>query len=197
MKRWVLVHFGFPAIALVGSVSSKLREKLECWFVDCNNYLTELYFSNSSRKRPVKTGRYSKGEVNCFLLLPHCIQMDDCEHRLVKTILNCAGCGKCKIAELVKFGEKYGIIIRVATGGRLAKKWVKEIKPDIVVAVACEKELSEGIVAVYPIPVIGIPNIRPEGYCVSTSVDVDKVQGILEKIKNVVPMNQATTKGGD
>ncbi|MDI6641386.1 MAG: DUF116 domain-containing protein [Elusimicrobiota bacterium] len=71
--------------------------------------------------------------------------------------------------------------MKVATGGRLAKRWVRELKPDFIVAVACERELSEGISAVYPLPVVGIPNIRPYGPCLNTTVDISMVETVIEK----------------
>jgi hypothetical protein len=117
-----------------------------------------------------------------LLLLPHCIQFDECSHRLTGTILNCAGCGRCKISDLLTLGEKYNIIMKVATGGRLAKRIVNEISPDVVIAVACERELCEGIFSVYPLPVYGILNIRLSGPCINTTVDVNSVEKALKDI---------------
>jgi len=79
-------------------------------------------------------------------------------------------------------GEKYNIIMKVATGGRLAKRMVNEISPDVVIAVACERELCEGIFSVYPLPVYGIPNIRLSGPCINTTVDVNSVEKVLKDI---------------
>ena len=53
-----------------------------------------------------------------------------------------------------------------------------------MVAVACEKELAMGLKETYPLPVIAIPNERPYGYCINTTVDISAVEkAILHFIK--------------
>ena len=117
---------------------------------------------------------------NALILLPHCIQNDDCEHRVVKTITNCVNCGSCRISEISRFSRENLIEAKVATGGRLAKRWVEQYKPDFVIAVACERELCEGIPAVFPIPVIAVINERPNGPCVNTDVNMEKLHGAIK-----------------
>lgn len=59
-------------------------------------------------------------------------------------------------------------------------------RPEVkaVVAVACEKELVQGIRAAFPKPVLAIPNQTPEGSCVNTIVDpAAVVKGIELLIK--------------
>jgi hypothetical protein len=68
----------------------------------------------------------------------------------------------------------------VATGGTLARKVVVETNPELILGVACERDLASGIVDTYPIPVIGILIDRPEGPCVNTRVNVEKVNNALE-----------------
>ena len=55
-----------------------------------------------------------------------------------------------------------------------------ETNPELILGVACERDLASGIVDTYPIPVIGILIDRPEGPCINTRVDVDKVNNALE-----------------
>ena len=64
----------------------------------------------------------------------------------------------------------------VATGGTLARRIVVEKKPDVIIGVACERDLSSGIQDSYPIPVYGILNRRPFGPCYDTDVDLDLVE---------------------
>jgi hypothetical protein len=64
----------------------------------------------------------------------------------------------------------------VATGGTIARRIVKEARPEAIIAVACERDLSSGLVDTYPLPVIGILNERPFGPCINTRVDLRKVQ---------------------
>ncbi len=51
-----------------------------------------------------------------------------------------------------------------------------EKKPDVIIGVACERDLSSGIQDSYPIPVYGILNRRPFGPCYDTDVDLDLVE---------------------
>ena len=57
---------------------------------------------------------------------------------------------------------------------------VRDVRPEAIVAVACERDLSSGLVDTYPIPIIGIPNDRPFGPCLNTQVDLDKVREAIQ-----------------
>ena len=96
--------------------------------------------------------------------------------------LNCRSCGKCKIGELKELAEQYGAHIKVATGGTLARKIIREIRPRAIVAVACERDLSSGIQDSGPVPVIGVLNCRPNGPCVNTDVSLEAVEQAINTI---------------
>jgi len=115
-----------------------------------------------------------------LLLLPNCIQRSQCEQKVTNDIANCKRCGRCKVKALVELGEKHGCKVAMATGGRLALQIAKGDGVDAVVAVACEKELQEGLKAVFPKPAIGIVNVRPHGPCKDTDVDVDEVERTVQ-----------------
>jgi hypothetical protein len=83
---------------------------------------------------------------------------------------------------LVEIGRKYGVDISVATGGTLARKVIVEKRPKLVLAVACERDLTSGIKDCYPLPVIGILNDRPFGPCFNTTVDTAKIDEALGKV---------------
>ncbi len=51
-----------------------------------------------------------------------------------------------------------------------------EIKPEAIVAVACERDLSSGVIDTYPLPILGIVNERPFGPCFNTRVKIDRVK---------------------
>ncbi len=110
-----------------------------------------------------------------LLLLPRCIQNADCTQNIVKDINQCKQCGKCPVAGLIKLGQECGAVPYVAGGGRLALAMVLESWVEAVVAVACEVELKDGILA-SPKPVIAVVNSRPNGPCVDTGVDTEKVR---------------------
>lgn len=57
---------------------------------------------------------------------------------------------------------------------------VKEAKPKAIIAIACERDLASGMADVFPIPVIGVLNERPNGPCCNTTVDINKVRDAVE-----------------
>jgi hypothetical protein len=74
----------------------------------------------------------------------------------------------------------------VATGGTLARKHITDHRPDAVIAVACPRDLSSGIIDCFPIPVYGILNQRPEGPCVNTLVDIEKIHWAIKNFVSQV-----------
>jgi hypothetical protein len=70
--------------------------------------------------------------------------------------------------------------IAVATGGTLARRIVVERRPKLIIAVACERDLSSGIQDSYPLPVYGILNRRPQGPCYDTLVNLERVEEALQ-----------------
>jgi len=122
------------------------------------------------------------------LLLPHCLRLAEiCQGKYTKQGLECNECNPdCPANRLRQAAISLGYKgVCIAPGGRLAVKYVEEKKPLAVVAVACNKELQEGIHGVRElggnglqmIPIVIIP-LSKEG-CVNTEVDI-KIA--LEKI---------------
>ncbi len=97
-----------------------------------------------------------------LVLLPRCLKPD-------------------QIKEINSYKERYGIDVHTVSGGELARKRVKELKPTAVVGIACERDLVSGIRDVgIKLSVIGIPNERPDGPCKNTHVDLDEVRRAIE-----------------
>jgi len=161
--RGVVIRFLYPLLVLVGKCIGMGEDRIRRSFIAINNHLV---LAESKKVKPEKL----------LILLPHCLQNHDCVVRVTGKVENCKGCGKCKIKYLVGFSEKYHIPISVATGGTLARRIVVEKRPDIIIAVACERDLTSGIQDSYPIPVFGILNMRPFGPCYDTDIDLDMVE---------------------
>jgi len=117
-----------------------------------------------------------------LLLFPHCLQCSECSRNILKSLDECQRCGKCKIKDMIELAEKFGVKPFVASGGRLALEEVKKDGVKAVVAVACEKELSEGILHSMPKFVLGLVNKRPHGPCKDTDVEVEKVAQALRDV---------------
>jgi len=111
-----------------------------------------------------------------LVLLPSCLQSSKCKQRITNDITECKRCGQCKIKDMIELCEKRGVRCMVATGGRLALSMAKSDQIKGIVAVACEKELQEGMTGVFPKPVLGVINIRPYGPCTDTDVNIEEVE---------------------
>ncbi len=167
--RLVVIKFLLPLIELVGRGLGLDKDSIRQSFIAMNNSLV------ISQRQKIKPDRI-------LVLLPHCIQLFDCEIKVTGDINKCVQCGRCDIKGLVDISRKYQVDISVATGGTLARKVIVEKRPKLVLAVACERDLTSGIKDCYPLPVIGILNNRPFGPCFNTSVDVEKIEDALSRI---------------
>jgi hypothetical protein len=117
-----------------------------------------------------------------LILLPHCLQDISCKVRITVDPSNCKRCGKCDISKISELADEYDVKVAIATGGTLARRIISEKKPKFIIAVACFRDLVSGIRDVFPIKSFGIQNIRPEGPCINTKVDVQKIRNVLENI---------------
>ena len=118
-----------------------------------------------------------------LILLPHCIQLYDCEYKITSDINNCRVCGKCVVYNFVGIQNKYqNIEVKIATGGTLARKYVKEIKPDLIIAVSCKRDLISGIKDAEPFLVYGGFNKIKNEPCINTTVVMDDIYKILDEI---------------
>ena len=161
----------FPVTIFLGKIIGLSQEKMRESFVHLNN----------SFLKAIKT---KFGPSHILILLPHCLQNTDCGIRITTDIHKCEKCGKCDIGRLAMLSEKYNIPIAIATGGTLARKIIVENKPKFIIAIACQRDLVEGLREVFPIPVYGVLNDRPEGPCFNTRVTVEKIDLALQKILN-------------
>ena len=167
--RLVVIKFLLPVIEFVGRVFGLDKDNIRQSFIAMNNSLV------TSQRMKIRPDRI-------LVLLPHCLQLSDCEIKVTGDIHKCVQCGRCSIKGLVDIGNKYKIDISVATGGTLARKVIVEKRPKLVLAVACERDLTSGIKDCYPLPVIGILNERPFGPCFNTVVDASKIDDALSQI---------------
>lgn len=157
----------YPLLMLAGAFFKDRKDRLQLLVISLNNRLVRA-----------ERGRYRTKRI--LLLLPHCLQINDCDVRITNDIYNCKRCGKCEIKDLIQIATDNDLKLFVATGGNLARRIVSDIKPEAIVAVACERDLSSGIVDTYPLPVLGVPNERPFGPCLNTRVDLEKVKAAIE-----------------
>ncbi len=159
----------FPLALFTGRLVGISKDRILQSYIAVNNYLVHSKYLRL------------RGE-QIMILLPHCLQDSECPHKITLDVNNCKGCGKCDIAKLKEMAEQYNAVIKVATGGTLARKFVLDTRPRGVVAVACERDLSLGIHELSGLPVIGVLNCRPNGPCFNTTVNLDEVEAALQSI---------------
>ncbi len=157
----------FPVTLFISNLLGFSKEKVSESFVFVNNSFLK------SMKKNFKAS-------DIVILLPHCLQNHECKIRITTNIKNCKKCGRCDIGDLCKLAEKYAVNMYIATGGTLARKIVVEHRPKLIIAVACHRDLVSGMRDVFPIPVYGVLNRRPNGPCFDTEVDVEKIDIALK-----------------
>lgn len=166
---FAIIKFLFPMAVRIGKIFGIKRRQLEGSFVAVSN----LIFMKSRIR--VKANKL-------LVLVPHCLQLATCPHKITRDPNNCKRCGGCNIGDLVKLSHELGFVFFVATGGTLARQVVINNRPQAVLAIACERDLMSGIQDVYPLPAVGVLNIRPNGPCYNTRVDMDEVRKVLSQI---------------
>lgn len=141
----------------------------------------EMVITLGSEKTLRKFGGAIPAE-RILLLLPHCLQQHDCQRRITFNPYNCIRCGKCPVGALLDLADRTGVKIAVATGGTLARRHIKEKRPLAVVAVACPRDLGQGMLDAHPVPVAGVENSRPVGDCLDTQVDIAVVEETIRSL---------------
>ncbi len=160
-------NFLFPVALQLGKLLGFDEMKIKNSFVQVSNHMTRISNNQQYYQR-------------IMILAPHCLQWVKCPHKITMDVNNCRDCGKCQIADLRRIAKEYQADLCIASGGTFARKAVKERKPQAIVAIACERDLTSGLQDVTQIPVIGIVNERPEGPCCNTRVDLQKVEGAIK-----------------
>ena len=160
-------NFLFPIALKIGKWIGLDEERIKNSYIQVSNQM-------------VKTRVYGRKIKNVLILAPHCLQWKNCPHKITIDVNNCKACGHCQVADLKKLAMDYEVGLLVVTGGTFARKVIKEKRPEAIVAIACERDLTSGIQDVDMLPVIGVVNERPEGPCSNTRVDLRKVEEAIK-----------------
>jgi hypothetical protein len=122
------------------------------------------------------------------LLLPHCLRpSQSCPGKMTRQGLDCTGCSltDCAIYKLRAAAAEVDYDgVCVAPGGRLAVRFLAERQPAGVIAIACDKELEEGLEAIAQMewegdrPIVVTFPLSQDG-CVDTEVDIETAREII------------------
>lgn len=163
-----LLHELYPALYWLTGFFKIDKDALGIAYIQTNNHIIQGL-----------VGRIPAEKV--LILLPHCLQWNECPHKVAGDGSRCVACGKCLIGDLRAMAQAMELPFVIATGGTLARKAIKEHRPELIIAVACERDLAAGIYDMRKLPVIGLLNERPEGPCRNTRVDMDALKTLLER----------------
>lgn len=180
--RGVAIKFFLPVMELLARLVGISVNEVRRSFIKVNNELTQNL-----------CGKVAPDRV--LVLLPHCLQNSDCPIRLTNGASACKRCGKCPIAGLLALRDAYGVHLAVATGGTVARRIVVDLRPKLIIAVACERDLTAGIQDTHPLPVYGVLNDRPEGPCRNTVVTPALLEAALRRFcLPAVPASSSTSE---
>lgn len=166
-----LLGISYHTLGLVMPQGAKKALLAETMVVDVNDRALEGI---------LRSGGLTPDRV--LLLLPHCLQTHICVHRIVHDHSLCTRCGACDMAALLELAGSRGVDLSIATGGTAARRAVEEAGPGMVLAVACPRDLSSGILDSARVPVYGLLNSRPNGDCFDTRVDTTLIESVLDRI---------------
>lgn len=180
-RTYAFINLLFPVAVMLGKVFGFNRRLIERSFIEVSNQIIRC---RHIRVRPEEL----------LVVTPHCLQLATCPHRITRDPHNCKQCGRCDVGALVHLADEMGFHFFIVTGGTLARQTVRKIRPKAVLAIACERDLTSGIQDVYPLPAVGVLNIRPHGPCYNTKVDIDAVRKaiaefLLPSAQNAKPAN--------
>ena len=166
-RTYAFINMLFPVVVMLGRIFGVRRRRIESSFIEVSNQI--LHHQHIK----VPAGKL-------LVVTPHCLQLASCPHKITRDPSNCKRCGGCDIGALVTMAEEMGFHFFVVTGGTLARQTVKKIRPKAVLAIACERDLASGIQDVYPLPAVGVLNLRPNGPCYNTRVSIQDVRREIE-----------------
>lgn len=101
-----------------------------------------------------------------LILLPRCLKAE--ARRLVLNRVNSGN-----------------VNVRTVAGGEEARETIRHYRPTMILAIACERDLMSGLRDVAErIPVLAIPNRRPDGPCRNTDFSLAELDEALQCIRN-------------
>ncbi len=170
LSKWMLLHWFYYLAKVLGVITFSSKCSLSESFLNFNNEC-------------VLTDQENVRNSSILILLPHCLQKEDCPVRITTDIVNCEECGGCDIATIKKILASHNVDAAVATGGSLARKIIMDKKPDVIVAVACHRDLVDGLREAWRYPVYAVLNERPKGPCRETTVSIPIIEFAIKRFK--------------
>ena len=167
-STWMLFHIYFYLAKWLSKLFLQKKSTLLESFLNFNNEIVLTHMSEMHSQ-------------NILLLLPHCLQNSKCKIRITSDIIECQECGACDIAKVKGILNKYSLRAVVASGGSLARKLIQDTNPDVIIAVACHRDLTDGVRDSWRYPIYAVLNERPKGPCFETTVSISTIEFAIKK----------------
>lgn len=149
-KKDLFLHIGKKEVVITGIIPWVMKAGLR---LGISRDRLGNSFVNVSNSLICNT-KYQIASEKLLILLPRCLS-------------------KTLIQSITEFAKKANIHVYTVAGGSLAREVIKKVHPEAIIAVACERDLLSGIQdVILKIPVLGIPNKRPNGPCKNTQIDL-------------------------
>jgi hypothetical protein len=124
-------------------------------------------FLRVTNRLAIAAGAAARGH-DLLLLAPRCLRRDQRE-------------------ALQVIAAEAGASFAIAGGGEQARETIRRAGPAGVLAVACERDLVEGVRGVAPgLAVLSLPNRRPDGPCRNSEIDLAEARRLLGLLRGVV-----------
>lgn len=129
----------------------------------------------------------SKDRVSNSFIKAHNLVVKGCVRRLNtdRLLILLPRCLRKEVRQqVIERANGLTIHIFTAKGGEDARQTIIQYKPSLILAIACERDLISGIRDVADkIPVLAIPNKRPEGPCKNTCLSLDAFEEAMKLIR--------------
>jgi uncharacterized protein len=143
----------FPITVWLGGKFRISRDRVGNSFIKAHNLVVGSYGARLNAKR-------------VLVLLPRCLQKE------------------ARKQIMTSMGDRLPAMIVTVDGGEEARKAVREHQPTLILAVACERDLTSGIRDIAgKIPVLAIPNERPQGPCKNTCIRIRQLEEAMSLIE--------------
>ena len=158
LEKDLFLHLGGKRLSITFLVPIVLRFGIRLGFSRDRMGNSFVKISNTL----IRGSTYRVKPEKLLILLPRCLQ---------KSLMN----------RIVDFAKQSHIPVFTVAGGEKAREIVYKMNPQAIIGVACERDLLSGIQEIVSrIPVIGIPNRRPEGPCKNTTIDFQEFMNAIQ-----------------
>lgn len=157
-KKDLFLNIGKKEVVITGIIPWVMRTGLRLGISRDRLGNSFVNVSNSL----IRNHHYQIHPDKLLILLPRCLS-----NSLIKSI--------------TEFGKQTNIHVHTVSGGSLAREIIKKVRPEAIIGVACERDLLSGIQdVILKIPVLGIPNKRPNGPCKNTQIDLQEMEYAIQ-----------------